>query len=127
MLAVGTTDSGCSGVFGHRQIVYSAAILVFTLAKFMVPIWTLLCVLRPPEDLARPAEVTLANSYNMVSGNPSQDPRYVFLKPFPVFSLRFICGIPLLVLQGKALLYFVSLFHRKKWPFLRQRQTSHRR
>lgn len=63
---VGSTDSGCSGVFGHTQLFYSIIISIFGLAKFLVPLWTLLCVLQPFEDRSRASEVALATSYNIV-------------------------------------------------------------
>ena len=66
-LSVGSTDTGCSGVFGHTQLFYSIIISIFGLAKFLVPLWTLLCVLQPYEDRSRASEVALATSYNMVS------------------------------------------------------------
>lgn len=65
--SVGSTDSGCSGVFGHTQLLYSIIISIFGLAKFLVPLWTLLCVFQPLEDRSRASEVALATSYNMVS------------------------------------------------------------
>ncbi|XP_052130621.1 uncharacterized protein LOC113204483 isoform X1 [Frankliniella occidentalis] len=68
MKLVGSTDSGCSGVFGHTQLFYSITISIFGLAKFLVPLWTLLCVLQPFEDRSRASEVALATSYNVQDG-----------------------------------------------------------
>ncbi|KAJ1529344.1 hypothetical protein ONE63_006132 [Megalurothrips usitatus] len=70
MKLVGSTDSGCSGVFGHTQLFYSIIISIFGLAKFLVPLWTLLCVLQPFEDQSRASEVALATSYNVDGTSP---------------------------------------------------------
>ncbi|XP_078582826.1 uncharacterized protein LOC144865746 isoform X2 [Branchiostoma floridae x Branchiostoma japonicum] len=49
MLIWSDEDNGCSGVFLHTQWFYSLIYALLELLKFMLPIWTMLCVFHPVE------------------------------------------------------------------------------
>nr|CAD7398084.1 unnamed protein product [Timema poppensis] len=65
MKFVGNEMLGCSAMFGHTQLFYSTVIAVFMMAKFLVPLWTILCVFQPIEGDTRNSEVALASRYNL--------------------------------------------------------------
>ncbi|XP_034249839.1 uncharacterized protein LOC117650488 [Thrips palmi] len=94
MKLVGSTDTGCSGVFGHTQLFYSIIISIFGLAKFLVPLWTLLCVLQPYEDRSRASEVALATSYNMDGTSPPVYPGMASFHQYEQMRLPNPLGLP---------------------------------
>ncbi|CAH1250180.1 Hypp8801 [Branchiostoma lanceolatum] len=49
MLIWADEDNGCSGVFLHSQWFYSLIYALLELLKFMLPIWTMMCVFHPVE------------------------------------------------------------------------------
>ncbi|XP_063232529.1 uncharacterized protein LOC134536652 [Bacillus rossius redtenbacheri] len=65
MRFVGSEVSGCSGLFGHTQVLYSTVMAVFAMAKFLLPTWVLLCVFQPVEGDAHNSEVALASRYSL--------------------------------------------------------------
>lgn len=94
MKLVGSNESGCSGVFGHTQLFYSITISIFGLAKFLVPLWTLLCVLQPFEDRSRASEVALATSYNVDGTSPPMYPVMGNFHPYEQMRLPNPLGAP---------------------------------
>ena len=52
IIILGDEKIGCSGIFGHRQEVYSPIVFTFLLFKFLLPIWTMLAVFQPTPTLA---------------------------------------------------------------------------
>ncbi|CAG0883951.1 unnamed protein product [Cyprideis torosa] len=52
---LGDEDLGCSGIFRHTQSIYSSILFVFEIVKYLVPVWILLIVLRPPPRRPRAA------------------------------------------------------------------------
>ncbi|XP_067000735.2 uncharacterized protein [Anabrus simplex] len=69
MRFVGSEEAGCSALFAHTQLFYSTTISIFLIAKFLVPIWTLLYMLQPIEGNTHISEVALASRYNNMDGN----------------------------------------------------------
>jgi hypothetical protein len=52
IMVMGDETIGCSGIFGHRQEVYTPVVFTFLLFKFLLPIWTMLAVFQPTPTLA---------------------------------------------------------------------------
>jgi len=65
-VSVGSEKDGCSALFAHTQFCYSLIVAVFMVVKFLVPMWTILCVFQPVEGDTRNSEVALASRYNLV-------------------------------------------------------------
>jgi hypothetical protein len=53
---VGSEKDGCSALFAHNQFCYSLIVAVFMVVKFLVPMWTILCVFQPVEGDTRNSE-----------------------------------------------------------------------
>lgn len=71
MRFVGSEEDGCSALFGHTQVFYSTVLSVFVIAKFLLPVWTVLYMLHPTEGDTHISEVALASRYSM---DGSSDP-----------------------------------------------------
>ncbi|XP_015523867.1 uncharacterized protein [Neodiprion pinetum] len=64
MSLLGREETGCSGIYNHAQIYYSASIVVVMILKYLLPTWTLLSVFQPARVKSRPSEVALTSHYN---------------------------------------------------------------
>lgn len=84
ILAVGDEVVGCSGIFGHTQLIYSPVFFMFMILKFCLPIWSLLVVLEPLPTGISYTEI-LATSHSGVSITRFYQ-FYVTEEKFQVFS-----------------------------------------
>ncbi|CAG0919750.1 unnamed protein product [Notodromas monacha] len=83
VVVLGDEDIGCSGIFGHKQFVYSPIIFLFMLIKFLIPVWTLLAVFKPTPTLAFD-DTAFFLGFSATSSLQSYYPPINYDVPFPV-------------------------------------------